>query len=61
MIPGRFHLQLIVGFASVAGLGAIGIDIRPLLALGSVSSLVAGLAAQTTLSNLVSALSLVSG
>lgn len=54
----RLLTWLIVGFAGVAGLGAVGLDIRPLLALGSVSSLVAGLAAQTTLSNLVSALSL---
>lgn len=53
-------VQVLVGGASVAGLGALNIDVRPVLALGSVGSLVVGLAAQATLANVVSALSLVS-
>lgn len=42
-------------------LTCLGFDVRPLLALGSVSSLIVGLAAQSTLSNFVSAMALVRG
>lgn len=51
--------QVAIGGASFAALGAVGIDIRPLLALGSVGSLVVGFAAQATLTNVLCALSLV--
>ena len=41
--------QAIVGGATIVSLTCLGIDIRPLLAFGSVSSLVVGFAAQNTI------------
>lgn len=50
--------QAILGGTALLGLSLLGLDVRPLLALGSVGSLVVGLAAQATLSNFVSAAAL---
>ena len=44
--------------AVLASLSALGINVQPVLAFGSVSTLAAGFAAQSTVSNVVSALSL---
>lgn len=41
-------------------LAALGIDMRPLLAVGSVGTLAVGFAAQSTISNFVSAMAIVS-
>jgi small-conductance mechanosensitive channel len=49
-----------VGLATAISLVSVGIDITPLLAFGSVSSLVVGFAAQSTIGNFVSAMALVS-
>ena len=44
----------------LAALSTFGMDVRPILALGGAGTLAAGLAAQSTVTNLVAALSLVS-
>ena len=44
--------------ATLTSLNALGINIAPVLALGSVSTLAIGLAAQSTVSNVVAAFSL---
>lgn len=44
--------------ATLFSLTALGINVKPLLALGSVSTLAIGFAAQSTVSNVVSAFSL---
>jgi small-conductance mechanosensitive channel len=50
--------SLLVTGATLASLVAFGFNIRPLLTLGSVSTLAIGFAAQSTVANIVSALSL---
>jgi small-conductance mechanosensitive channel len=52
-----FITWAVIAIASVGSLYAFGIDVRPLLALGSVSTLAIGLASQNAVSNIVSALS----
>lgn len=47
-----------VTIAVLSSLSALGINVQPFLAFGSVSTLAAGFAAQSTVSNVVSALSL---
>ena len=52
-------LQAIIAAAALMSLAAYGINIQPLLAFGSISTLAVGLATQSTATNLVSALTLV--
>ena len=52
--------QVMVAFGIVTALQVFGINIQPFLAVGGVSGLVIGLAAQSVVANLISGINLVS-
>ena len=52
-------VQALVAIGTMMGLQVFGVNIQPFLAIGGVSGLVVGLAAQSVVANLISGINLV--